>query len=131
MKYVIIGNSAAGVSCAETIREYDKEGTVTIVSEEKFPAYSRPLISYYLKDKVTEEVMHLRDSSHFDKLGIDVITGTRAVDVDTVAKTVLLDNSDKLYYDKLMLATGSVPFVPPVEGTDGKKNIYTFLNIAS
>ena len=48
MKYVIIGNSAAGVGCVEGIRKIDKSGEILIISDEKYATYSRPLISYWL-----------------------------------------------------------------------------------
>ena len=50
-RYLIIGNSAGGIGAAEAIRELDREGQITIVSDEPYPAYSRPLISEYLAKK--------------------------------------------------------------------------------
>lgn len=47
-KYLIVGNSAGGIGAAEAIREVDKKNSITIVSDEPYPAYSRPLISEYL-----------------------------------------------------------------------------------
>ena len=57
MKYVIIGNSAAGVGAVQGIRELDKDGDITMISDENYHTYSRPLISYWLKGDVTEEGM--------------------------------------------------------------------------
>lgn len=126
MKYVIVGNSAAGIAAAEEIRKNDKKGSVTVISDEPYAAYSRPLISYYLKGKVKDKNMYYRKPGFYDELGIDNVTGQRVDRIDRKEKAVFC--GDKKYpYDKLLLATGSVPFVPPIEGTEGRDNVYTFL----
>ena len=59
-EYLVIGNSAGGIGAAETIRETDKKNSITIVSDEPYPAYSRPLISEYLACERTVEEMLFR-----------------------------------------------------------------------
>jgi NAD(P)H-nitrite reductase large subunit len=51
IKYLIIGNSAGGIGAVEAIREVDKSGAITVVSDEPYPVYSRPLISDFLARK--------------------------------------------------------------------------------
>ena len=53
--FVIIGNSAAGISAAEAIRSKDRESKITIISDEDYNSYCRCLISYYLAGEITEE----------------------------------------------------------------------------
>ena len=60
MRYVIIGNSAAGIGAVQGIRELDKESEITIISDEKYHTYSRPLISYMLKGDVSQENIKYR-----------------------------------------------------------------------
>ena len=130
MKYLIIGASAAGLATAESIRKYDKEGIVTILTEEEYFPYSRPSISYYLKGKVKQEDMMLRKPLFFKQNNIDVVSGVRVTSVDTKAKEVKAGR--KSYsYDKLCLATGSVAFIPPMENVKGKANALTFLDLAA
>ena len=130
MKYLIIGASAAGLATAESIRKYDKEGTVTVLTEEEYFPYSRPSISYYLKGKVKQEDMMLRKPLFFKQNKIDVVSGVRVTSVDTKAKEVKAGK--KSYsYDKLCLATGSVAFIPPMENVKGKANALTFLDLAA
>lgn len=130
MKYLIIGASAAGLATAESIRKYDKEGTVTILTEEEYFPYSRPSISYYLKGKVKQEDMTLRKPLFYKQNNIDVVLGVRVTSIDTKAKEVKAGR--KSYsYDKLCLATGSVPFIPPMENVKGKANALTFLDLAA
>ncbi len=129
MKYVIIGNSAGGIGCAEGIRQVDKKGSITIISHENHHTYSRPLISYLLYGKTDEERMKYRPDDFYEKNGIQPLLGKTAVSIDAEAKTVSLDDGSVLPYDKLMLATGSDPFVPPTEGFDTVPQKFTFMTL--
>lgn len=130
MKYLIIGASAAGLATAEGIRSVDKDGEITILTREDYLPYSRPSISYYLKGKVTESNMMLRKPSYYKSNKINIVLGADVKAIDVDAKTVKAGR--KTYpYDKLCLATGSKPFVPPMKNVDGKANAFTFLDLAS
>lgn len=130
MNYVIIGNSAAAVGTVSGIREVDGEGKITIISDEKYRTYSRPLISYWLQGKVTDEKIYYREPDYYEKNGVETILGKRAVKIDPSAKNVILDDGSAVPYDKLMVATGSKPFVPPMNGLD-KVKYHTFMSYDS
>lgn len=118
MNYVILGAGPAGVTAAETIRSLDKTGTITILGAEPEPPYSRMALPYYIYGKVNEDGTYLRqDPSHYANLGIQHIQG-EAQAVDTTAKTVQLTNGDAIPYDKLLIATGASPIMPPMPGAD-------------
>lgn len=130
MKYVIIGASAAGLATAESIRKNDRNGEITIITKEDYLPYSRPSISYYLKGKVTQGDMLLRKPTYYKSRNISIVTGTEVKAVDTEKKIVKAGR--KSYpYDKLCLATGSKPFIPPMKNVDKKENVFTFLDFAS
>lgn len=130
MNYVIIGASAAGLSTAESIRKTDKNGNITIITEEAYLPYSRPSISYYLKGKVKESDMALRKPAYYKTNRIDVVTNTKITAIDTDNKAVKAGR--KAYkYDKLCICTGSKPFVPPMKNVLGKANALTFLDLAA
>lgn len=131
MKYVIIGNSAAAIGTVQGIREYDKEGQIVLISDEKYHTYSRPLISYWLKGAVTEENMRYRDEDFYEKYDVDTLLGTRVVKIDPSKKVVVIENGNEISYDKLMIATGSKPFVPPMEGLDRVEKKFTFMTLDS
>lgn len=131
MNYVIVGNSAAGLSAAEAIRQNDAAGNITIVSDEKYEAYSRPLISYYLKNKVTKQQMLLRTPDWCKEQNVTLLYETTAEKIDPKSKKVKLSDGKSLSYDKLLLANGSIPFVPPVEGLNGQDNVFTFMDLKS
>ena len=127
--YVIIGNGTAAASCIEGIRSVDKTTPITVVSEETHPVYCRPLISYYLEEKTDLERIKYRPDDFYEKNGCTVLYGTKAVKLDPETKEVALDDGRTLSYEKLCVATGSSPFVPPMEGLDLVKNKQTFLTL--
>lgn len=128
MNYVIIGNSAAGIGAAESIRKLDSRGRLTIISDEPYHTYSRPLISYYLAGKVTAEQMRYRERNFYETLQIEALLGKKAESIAWAAKTVHLADGGKVPYDKLLLATGGAPVIPAMEGLD-KQNVFTFLKL--
>ncbi len=127
MKYVIIGNSAAAVGCIEGLRKCDKNGSITVISDETHHVYSRPLISYYLAGKVKPGNMVYRKKDFYEKNNVTTLFGVKAVSIDPKKKTVALSDGGSVPYDKLLIATGSSPFVPPTQGLENQSNVFTFL----
>ena len=128
-EYVIVGNSAAAAGCIEGIRENDKKGTIAVISDEKYHIYSRPLISYRLKGDVTEKQMSYRPADFYKANGVETMLGKRAVSIDSKTKEVSLESGEKIGYEKLLIATGSKPFVPPMDGLDSVKNKFSFMKM--
>lgn len=129
--YVIIGASAAAVGCIEGIRSVDKTGPITVVTDEENWNYSRPLISYLLEGKTTEQKIYYRPASFYEQNGVCVKAGVRARSLDARAKTLALSNGETLAYDRLLIAAGSRPFVPPVAGYETVQKSFTFMTLAS
>lgn len=128
-RYVIIGNSIAAAGAVEGIRQMDKEGEITVIGAESHPVYSRPLISYLLQGKTDRQKMLYRDSEFYCKNGCNVLLSNRALSIDPAAKTVLTDQSGIIPYDKLLIATGSSPFIPPMDGLLKVKEKHTFYTL--
>ena len=129
MKYVIIGNSAAAVGAIEGIREIDKEGAITVISSEAHHTYSRPLISYLLQGKTDRERMKYRADSFYADNGCKTLFGKSVLSLDKDKKTVELDDGTKIPYDKLLVATGSSPFVPPMTGLETVSKRFSFMSL--
>ncbi len=129
MNYVIIGNSAAAVGCIEGIRKNDKESAITVISDEKHHTYSRPLISYLLYGKTDEERMKYRPDSFYKDNNVTAILGKKAEKIDTENRKVILDDGKQVDYDKLLVATGSRPFIPPMQGLDTVEKKFTFMTL--
>ena len=118
MNHFIIGNGPAGVLAAEAIRKLDPAAAVTLLGDEPSPPYSRMAIPYLLAGGIGEGGTLLRkDPAHFERLGIESIQG-RAQSVDLHQGVVTLENGRHLPFNKLLLATGSRPIVPPIPGAD-------------
>ena len=126
-KYVIIGNGTAAVGCIEGIRSIDKTGEITIISEENHHVYSRPLISYYLENKTDLERLKYRGDSFYKDNGCRVIYGKKAVKVNKT--NVTLDDSSVIKGDRICIATGSRPFVPPIAGLDTVEKKFGFMTL--
>lgn len=129
MKYVIVGNSTAGIAAVEGIRSVDKTGEIVIVSDEPFAAYGRPLISYYLLGATDRERMLSRHADFYEKNGVETLFGGRAEKIDAAAQKVFLQGGRELSYDRLLIATGSRPFEPPMEGIGKVKNKFNFMTL--
>ncbi|MHB1127531.1 MAG: NAD(P)/FAD-dependent oxidoreductase [Bacillota bacterium] len=120
MRHVIIGNSAAGVKAAETIRALDPCATITIISDEAAPVYSRCLLPDYLSGTRSGKGLMFRSKNFYTEHGISTMLGCRVTRVLTPAKEVEFSDGRKLPYDKLLIATGSSTAYPPVPGLQGK-----------
>lgn len=129
MKYVIIGNGPAAVGAVEGIRSVDQDGGITLVSAEARHTYSRPLISYYLEGKTDLARIKYRPDDFYEKNGVRALFGVKATGIDSAAKTVAVDTGEVLPYDKLLVATGSSPSVPPFAGLDTVKKRFTFMTL--
>ncbi|HPJ76998.1 MAG TPA: FAD-dependent oxidoreductase, partial [Clostridia bacterium] len=129
MNYVIIGNSTAAIAAIEGIRSIDKQGRITLISIENHHTYSRPLISYLLQGKTDLDKMKYRPDSFYEDNSVTVVLGKKAVKVIPDMKAVILEDSSSYEYDRLLIATGSLPFVPDISGLDKVKSMHTFMTL--
>jgi len=129
MNYVIIGNSAAGIGAVEGIRQVDKHGEITIITNEPHHTYSRPLISYLLLGKATEETMKYRGDTFYADNNCKLLADVAVTQINTQTKQAVLSNNSRVPYDKLLVAAGSSAFVPPFEGLDSVKEQCTFMSL--
>lgn len=127
--YVIVGNSAAAIGCVEGIRQVDTKGSILIVSDEPHHTYSRPLISYLLWGKTDRQRMKYRPDSFYEDNKVDTLFGVKATALHPEEHTLELDNGETVTYGKLLLATGSRPFIPPMEGLDKVEKKFTFMTL--
>jgi NAD(P)H-nitrite reductase large subunit len=128
-KYVIVGASAAGIGAVEAIRHVDEVGTITVISEEECPQYSRPMISDFVSGKATFQRMMCREDDFWKQNNVEVLLGKAATRLNLAEKTVTLENGNEVRYEKLLIATGGKPFVPKMDGSN-KENVFTFTRIA-
>ena len=118
MHYVIAGAGPAAIAAAEHLRELDADSEVTLIGAQSQPPYSRMAIPYFLTGKVGEEGTYLRRSQdHYQNHGLKLVHG-EVTAVDPIGHAVTLSDGQQISYDKLLLATGAEPIIPPVSGMD-------------
>ena len=118
MRHVIIGAGPAGVVAAETLRGLDSQSAITLIGDEPEPPYSRMAIPYCLNDMIGEAGTYLRKTEgHYDGLNIEVVQD-RVTALSTQDKTLTLVSGGSQTYDHLLIASGSTPTAPPIDGID-------------
>ncbi len=118
MRHVIVGNGPAGVNAALTLRRIAPQDRVTLVAEEAQPFYSKVVTSYFVAGKSPYENLLLADAEQFRGKGIELLTGRHATAVDVSTQEVEVAPGGALAYDRLLLATGAAPAMPPIEGVN-------------
>ena len=114
--YVIVGAGPAGIAAAEAIREVDKEKSILIINGENVAPYCRPLIVDVLKGKKKFGDIHIRQSKWFKKRKIKFINSERATKLNPDKKTIELESGRIVEWEKLLIATGSKPSQPRIDG---------------
>ncbi len=129
MDHVIIGAGPAGVTAAEHLVQLDPASRVSLVVGEAGAPYARMAIPYLLSGHISEAGTFIRrDVKHYGERGVALIEG-RAAAVDAAARVVRLADGRPLPYDRLLVATGSSPAAPPIEGLD-KAAVHTCWTLA-
>ena len=124
--YVIIGNSAAGLSAIEAIRQVDTASKIINISRELHRPYSRCLLSYYLAGAINKDRLWIRPEDYYKAYNVETLLGTSVNKIDVKNKTVRALTANKeqsINYDKLLLAAGADPKGVDVAGRD-KKGVF-------
>jgi nitrite reductase (NADH) large subunit len=128
MRYVIIGNGVAGTTAASFLRDLDTEGHITVVTEESIPFYSRIRLIEYLSKEADAEDIIMKDDEWYNRKNIKVLLNTYISDIDREKKCIATNKGESLPYDRLLLATGGISFIPPIPGSE-KKGVFSLRNI--
>ncbi|WP_407506164.1 nitrite reductase small subunit NirD [Acinetobacter baumannii] len=129
LRLVLIGNGLAGMRCLEDLLDMAPDRyEVTVIGEEPWGNYNRIMLSPVLSGEKTIEDIMLHPPKWYDDKGINFIAGDKAVKIDRPRKVVYTEKGQTVDYDRLILATGSAPFIPPVQGVD-LKGVLTFRDI--
>lgn len=122
MNYVIIGASAAGINGAENLRSLDKNANITLISKDTH-IYSRCILHHYIGEIRDLDEINFVDKDFFEKNNINWLKGREVISLDEKEKNIILDNNEIIPYDKVLIASGSRPFFPPIENIDNKDNV--------
>ncbi len=116
-RFLIVGNGAAGATAAEVIRQNDPWASITMISAEPYPMYSRPGLAYVLMREIPYKQIFARRPEWYEQMRIDLVMG-EAIGVDTARRQVVLADGRFLPYDKLLIATGARATTAPYPGGD-------------
>lgn len=117
IKVLVVGNGMVGHHFVEQVLEQNINAEVTVLSGEPRLAYDRVHLSEYFTGKSAED-LSMTSEAHYENLGVNFHVNAKVVDIDKANKRVTTEAGDTFAYDKLVLATGSYPFVPPIPGND-------------
>ncbi|MGE4354559.1 MAG: NAD(P)/FAD-dependent oxidoreductase [Oscillospiraceae bacterium] len=111
MKYLIAGNGPAAVNAVKAIRELDRDGCIVMVSPENNEPYSRITVPEYMAGEIAEKAIYFVPG-FYARFGVETRLGKRVVSLEPEAHIAVLDDGEQVAYDKLLIATGSRPFLP-------------------
>ena len=121
MKIVILGGGVAAFEAAVAARQQDEGAEITLYSREAVLPYRRPALSGMVAQDLDDARFYIKSADFYARERIDVRLGKTAEKIDLAAKRVEFSDGEKAGYDRLVIATGARPFVPPVPGLTGDK----------
>lgn len=128
-KHVILGASVAGISAIDVLRQQDKEAEIILISKET-QIYSKCILHFFMAGERSEDTLSFISPDFMEKNKVIWKKGNKAVGIDPNKKEVILADGSSVTYDKLLIATGSHPAVPAIEGLNGAENVCTFHSLA-
>ena len=128
MKYVVLGSSAAGINGVRELRKLDKDSEIVLISKDK-AIYSRCILHHYLSNERNMEQLCFAEQDFADLFRVNWMKGRSCTGIKPEERLVILENGETVSYDKLLIATGSHTFVPPVKNLKKACNVTGFRNI--
>jgi len=125
---VVVGGGIAGFSAIETMRSINSNAKITLISREPYLPYYRLNLTRFLAGEIQEDTLPIKPQSWYDDNGIEVLLNEDVVDIDLSASKVVLESGGEVSYQKLILATGAHPFIPPFPGA-GRENVLSIRSL--
>jgi len=129
VRVVIVGAGIAGVSAAEAARKHSPDAEIVLLSREDSLPYYRLNLTRYLAGEVAASDLGLHPETWFAEQRIDILTGREVCAVDPEEKSLSLRDDEAIPYDRLVLAMGAHPFIPPFPGVT-RENVTALRTIA-
>jgi len=128
-EYIVIGNGVAGTEAAKTIRKRDPLAEIKIFTQEHYPFYSRPRIPELLAGTIALDTFFVYNREWYDKNKIQLYLNSVVKEIDSGNHKILLTDGSNFTYNKLLLAMGSRGALPPIEGIDTVKGVFTLRSV--
>ncbi len=119
--YLIVGASHAALAAVRAIRMHDETGSVTVVSKDDALPYSPTVLPYVVSGRSDPQRVFLRDDDYFSQHKVNYLKGAAVTSIASAENRVSLSSGEVIAYEKLLLATGAAPQMPPVPGLDSVK----------
>ncbi len=128
--FVVVGAGIAGISAVESFRQTTNGGTVTLLAKEPVLPYYRLNLTRFLAGEVDESALAIHPAAWFTENHVDLKRSAEVGEIDLAAKSVHLRDGSKIPYDRILLAAGAHPFVPPLVGAgrEGVTSLRTILD---
>jgi len=128
MRHVIVGNGPAALSAVEALRRTDPACDITVVAGEKARAYTPCFLARFVSGEMAEEKLALKSEDFYEKHRVTLLSGVAATGIRPAGNSVTLADGSVLAYDRLLLACGAAPLLPPVPGLAGD-GVMTFKSL--
>lgn len=129
MKHLIIGNGVAGINAAKTIKKKSPEAEVEVYSEELYHYYPRPRLIEFLAGELDLDGLYFYSENWYEERGIKVHLDSRVEKIIPLQRKIMLSNGKEISYERLLLATGSSPSLPPIKNLE-KQGVFTLRTVA-
>lgn len=130
-KYIIIGNSAAGIAAIRTLRSLDPQGQIVCFSDEQEQPYNKCFLADFLSKSKQEKDLYTLSAEQLKQWHVDMRLGVRVTAIMSDNKMIMLQNGATESYDKLLIATGTRPFELPIDSLYNCTNVFSFHNLQS
>ena len=132
---MVVGHGMAATRLVEELVARDTDAEITVLGDERGPSYNRILLSAVLEGAYARDALSLRSPEWYGDHGVDVRAGNRVAEVDRDGCEVVLEDRSRVGYDRLVLATGAIPTLPPIRGlvgVDGRLHpkVHAFRSVA-
>ena len=128
MRVVVVGNGISGIIFSKTLRELDQDVEIDVFAKEKYHYYPRPNLIDFLAEKIPFERLFAFSEDWYTSQNIRIHLSKPVKKILPVSQEIEVDQGHKERYDRLIVANGSISFVPPFQGTE-KKGIFTLWNL--
>jgi len=120
----VVGSGIAGDEAALAARKTDPKARVVMITRDPYPLYSACVLANYVSGEIPRERVFLRTPDDYTRDGIEILMSRQVVDWHPDRHVLCLDDEGELSYDRLIIATGSRPFIPPLPGVE-KEGVVT------
>ncbi len=115
-RYLLVGGSHAALEALAAIRMHDAEGSVVLATRDPAPPYSPTVLPYVVSGRSDPGRLRLRRAGYFEQQKASVRQGAALASIDTAQSVARFDDDTEIGYERLLLATGASPAVPPIPG---------------